>query len=94
MADVELLDEEIVRKRILDILVQLCNDLGVGYIEISDVLNVDPAYIFRLLKGKKKLTLSALIKLTYALGILNERKGNPIDKSELKLSSILRKAGL
>ena len=94
MNNLELWDEEEVRKKILKVLNQLCNDLNVGYLEISDVLNVDSAYIFRLLKGKKRITFSALIKLIYALNVLNERKGKPIDKSELKLSSILRKVGL
>ncbi|NIA11981.1 MAG: hypothetical protein GWP10_20235 [Nitrospiraceae bacterium] len=93
MCDEDILDEEKIRKKILNVFNQLCGDLNVGYLEISDVLNVDSAYIFKLLKGKRKLTFSALIKLIYALNILNKRKGNPIDKSELKLSSILKKTG-
>jgi len=94
MGGMEILDEEEVRRRVLEVLNQLCSDLNVGYLEISDVLNVDSAYIFKLLKGKKKLTFSALIKLIYALNVLNERKGKPLDESDLKLSSILRRGGL
>ncbi|MEO2068846.1 MAG: hypothetical protein ABGX27_04970 [Desulfurobacteriaceae bacterium] len=94
MGGMEILDEEEVRKKVLKVLNRLCGDLNVGYLEISDVLNVDSAYIFKLLRGRKKLTFSALIKLIYALNILNERRGKPIDESELKLSSILRKVGL
>jgi len=94
MGNIEIVDEEEIREKILKVLNQICENLNVNYLEISDALNVDSAYIFKLLKGKKKLTFSALIKIVYALKILNERKGKPIDESELKLSSILRKVGL
>jgi predicted transcriptional regulator len=92
--DVEFLDEEEVRNRVLKVLSQICNDLNVGYLEISDVLNTDSAYIFKLLKGKKRLTFSALIKLTYALNVLNERRGRILDEADLKLSTILKRVGL
>lgn len=94
MDNTKILDEEEIRKEILKIINQLCDELHVGYLEISDVLNTDSAYIFKLLKGKKKLTFSALIKIIYALNILNERKGKPIEGYKLKLSSILREVGL
>ena len=68
--------------------------LGVGYKEISDVLSVDPGYIYKVLKKKKDLTCRSFIRICLALIEINEMRGEPVPPEELLPSSILKKVGL
>lgn len=85
-------------KKIASILIDEINlkarTIDTDYKEISDILNVDPGYIHKILKKKKDLTFRAFIRLCLALIEINKNKDYPLQEEELLPSSILKKLGL
>ncbi len=68
--------------------------LGANYKDISDVLNVDSAYIHKVLNKKKDLSLKTFIRICLALVEINKSRNEPIPSEELLPSSILKEVGL
>ncbi len=81
--------EEIVKE-----LNNLSTKIGASYKDISEVLNIDAAYVHKILHRKKDLTLKTFIRICLALIELNKRNNEPIPTSDIYPSSILKRIGL